>query len=113
MMCCYEVTAKNQKQNVNMTKNKNTKHAPPNYYKRINERQLFSCWLFLCQQEDLLSLVVRQLADTLNVNVDRILLQWKTTDLDVTDTPAKLGLSAVDILGKSQENVMMADSCSF
>ena len=53
-------------------------------------------------QEDPLSLVARQLSHTLNVNTDRILLQWKTTDLDVVNTPAKLGISAVDILGKPQ-----------
>ena len=55
----------------------------------------------LLSQEDLLSLVARQLSNTLNVSVDRILLQWKTTDLNLTDTPAKLGISAVDILGES------------
>ena len=67
--------------------------------------QCYFLLTFPLSQEDPLSLVARQLASTLHVNSDRILLQWKTTDLDVGDTPAKLGISAVDILGMLQENV--------
>jgi hypothetical protein len=53
---------------------------------------------FPIQSNQQLSTIVAQLADALNVLSDQIILQFKSTDLLLTDTPKSLNISSADIL---------------